>query len=118
MTWLAVALGAAAGAAAQLSMDEIIALRARISSCWSPPPGISADSKVVVSLRILLKQDGSLATHPVLVEATPSPLGPPLAESAMRAVLSCQPFTMLRPEHYEQWRDLQLDFNPRELLGG
>jgi len=33
-------------------------------------------------------------------------------------VLGCQPFTMLRPEHYEQWRDLQLDFNPKELLGG
>jgi len=112
------ALGAAAGAAAQLSQDEINALRARISSCWSPPPGIDATSKVIVSLRILLKPNGSLAQQPALVEATPSPLGPPLAESAMRAVLSCQPFTMLRPEHYEQWKDLQLDFNPKELLGG
>ena len=111
-------LGAASGAAAQLSLDEINALRARISSCWSPPPGINASSKVIVSLRVLMKQDGSLAQHPVLVEATPSPLGPALAESAMRAVLGCQPFTMLRPEHYEQWRDLQLDFNPKELLGG
>jgi hypothetical protein len=73
---------------------------------------------VIVSLRVLLKPDGSLAQHPALVEATPSPLGPALAESAMRAVMSCQPFTMLRPEHYEQWRDLQLDFNPKELLGG
>ena len=112
------ALGAAGGSAAQLSLDEINALRARISSCWSPPPGINASSKVIVSLRVLLKPDGSLVQQPALVEATPSPLGPPLAESAMRAVMSCQPFTMLRPEHYEQWRDLQLDFNPKELLGG
>jgi colicin import membrane protein len=111
-------LGAASGGAAQLSQSEIDALRARISSCWSPPPGINADSKVIVSLRILLKQDGSLAQQPVLVEATPSPLGPPLAESARRAVLACQPFTMLKPEHYEQWKDLQLDFNPQILLGG
>lgn len=111
-------LGAASGGAAQLSQSEIDALRARISSCWSPPPGINADSKVIVSLRILLKQDGSLAQQPVLVEATPSPLGPPLAESAKRAVLACQPFTMLKPEHYEQWKDLQLDFNPQILLGG
>jgi hypothetical protein len=111
-------LGAANGGAAQLSQSEIDALRARISSCWSPPPGINAESKVIVSLRILLKQDGSLAQQPVLVEATPSPLGPPLAESAKRAVLACQPFTMLKPEHYEQWKDLQLDFNPQILLGG
>src|SRR5579864_2648309 len=111
-------LGAASGAAAQLSQSEIDALRARISSCWSPPPGINADSKIIVSLRILLKQDGSLAQQPILVQATPSPLGPPLAESAKRAVLACQPFTMLKPEHYEQWKDLQLDFNPQILLGG
>jgi colicin import membrane protein len=111
-------LGASNGAAAQLSQDEISALRARISSCWSPPPGVSAASNIRVSLGLILKQDGSLAQPPTLVEATPSPLGPALAESAKRAVLSCQPFTMLRPEHYQQWRELQLDFDPKELLGG
>jgi outer membrane biosynthesis protein TonB len=111
-------LGASSGAAAQLSQDEISALKARLSSCWSPPPGISAASNVRVSLGIILKQDGSLAQPPTLVEATASPLGPALAESAKRAVLACQPFTMLRPEHYQQWRQLQLDFDPKELLGG
>jgi outer membrane biosynthesis protein TonB len=111
-------LGSSNGAAAQLSQSEIDALRARISSCWSPPPGINAESKVIVSLRILLKPDGSLSAQPALVEATPSPLGPPLADSARRAILACQPFTMLKPEHYEQWKDLQLDFNPQILLGG
>jgi outer membrane biosynthesis protein TonB len=111
-------LGASSGAAAQLSQDEINALKARISSCWSPPAGIDATSKVKVSLAVVLKPDGSLAQPPALVEATPSPLGPVLVESAKRAVLSCQPFTMLRLEHYQQWKELQLDFDPRELLGG
>src|SRR5580692_2358960 len=32
-------LGASSGAAAQLSQSEIDALRARISTCWSPPAG-------------------------------------------------------------------------------
>ena len=53
-----------------------------------------------------------------LVEATASPLGPALAESAKRALLMCQPFTMLKPEHYDQWKDLELKFDPQELLGG
>ena len=57
-------LGAATGApAAQLSQSEIDALRARISSCWSPPPGIDANSKVYVVLRVLFKPDGSLVTN-------------------------------------------------------
>jgi outer membrane biosynthesis protein TonB len=111
-------IGASTGAAAQLSQDEISALRARISSCWSPPAGIDSTSKVKASLAVMLKPDGSLAQQPVLVEATPSPLGPAFVDSAKRAVLSCQPFTMLKPEHYEQWKQLQLDFDPKELLGG
>ena len=112
-------LGAANGApSAQMSQSEIDALRARISSCWSPPPGIDANSKVYVVLRVLFKPDGSLGHEPVLVEATASTLGPALAESAKRALLLCQPFTMLKPEHYEQWKDLELKFDPQELLGG
>jgi colicin import membrane protein len=112
-------LGAAVGAQnARLSQSEIDALRARISSCWSPPPGIDANSRVYVVLRVLFKADGSMVQAPTLVEGTASALGPALAESAKRALLLCQPFTMLRPEHYDQWKDLELKFDPHELLGG
>jgi len=41
-----------------------------------------------------------------------------LADSAKRALLLCQPFTMLMPAHYDQWKDLELKFDPHELLGG
>jgi outer membrane biosynthesis protein TonB len=112
-------LGAASGAqSAQLSQSEIDALRARLSQCWHPPAGITANTNIYVSLRVLMRQDGSLAAPPVVVEGSPSALGPALAESAKHALLSCQPFTMLRPEHYDQWKDMQLDFKPSELLGG
>jgi colicin import membrane protein len=112
------ALGASTGAAAQLSQSEIDALRSRISNCWSPPPGINATTKIYVVLRVLFKPDASMSREPVLVEGTASALGPALAESAKRALLLCQPFTMLKPEHYEQWKDLELKFDPQELLGG
>lgn len=112
-------LGAAIGAQnAQLSQSEIDALRARISNCWSPPPGIDVNSKLYVVLRVLFKTDGSMSQAPVLVEGSASPLGPALADSAKRALLLCQPFTMLKPEHYDQWKDIELKFDPHELLGG
>jgi outer membrane biosynthesis protein TonB len=115
----AATLGAAIGAQnAQLSQSEIDALRARISNCWSPPTGIDANSKLYVVLRVLFKTDGSMSQAPVLVEGSASPLGPALAESAKRALLLCQPFTMLRLEHYDQWKDIELKFDPHELLGG
>jgi outer membrane biosynthesis protein TonB len=111
-------LGASNGAAAQLSQSEIDALRTRITNCWSPPLGIDAASKIYVVLRVLFKPDASMSREPVLVEGTASPLGPALAESAKRALLLCQPFTMLKPEHYDQWKDIELKFDPHELLGG
>ena len=111
-------LGSSTGAAAQLSESEIDALKARISSCWSPPAGVNASTKIYVVLRVLFKPDASMSREPVLVEGTASALGPALAESAKRALLLCQPFTMLKPEHYDQWKDLELKFDPQELLGG
>jgi len=111
-------LGASNGTASQLSQSEIDALRSRLVQCWNPPPGLDASSKIYVVLRVLFKPDGSMSREPILVEATASPLGPTLAESAKRALLSCQPFTMLKPEHYDQWKDLELKFDPREMLGG
>lgn len=100
---------------AQLSQTEIDALRERIRDCWSPPPGIDANSNIYISLRVLFKPDGSLAQMPVVVAGSASPMGPALAESGKRALLMCQPFTMLKPEHYSQWKDITVDFNPRDL---
>jgi hypothetical protein len=113
-------LVAAGSAVAQqfASQSEMDALRARISSCWFPPPGVDANSRDYVVLRVLFKPDGSMVQAPVLVEGSASALGPALAESAKRALLLCQPFTMLNPEHYEQWKDIELKFDPHELLGG
>jgi outer membrane biosynthesis protein TonB len=111
-------LGAASGTAAQLSQSEIDALRARLRQCWNPPVGAADVAKVYVVFRVLFKRDGTLLNTPVLVEAPPSQVGPVLAESAKRALLQCQPYTMLKPEHYDQWKDMQITFDPREMFGG
>jgi hypothetical protein len=101
-----------------LTPDEIDALRTRISQCWKPPAGITSATRDYVVVRILLKPDGSLAGSPVLVEDTSTTFRPALADSAIQAIATCQPFTMLKPEHYEQWKDLELKFDPHVLLGG
>jgi outer membrane biosynthesis protein TonB len=111
-------LGTSTGQAAQLSQSEIDALRARLTQCWNPPAGVDVNSRIYVVLRVLFKTDGSMVQEPAVVEASASTLGPALADSAKRALLLCQPFTMLKPEHYDQWKDLELKFDPHELLGG
>jgi hypothetical protein len=104
-----------APADAQLSQGEIDAFKARLRECWSPPPGIDPSSNVHVKFRVLFKQDGSFMQAPVVVEGSASVLGPAFAESAKRALLQCQPYTMLKPEHYTMWKDLQVGFNPQDF---
>ena len=111
-------LGKADGKAAQLSQSEIDALRRRLGECWYPPAGAADGGQLKVVLRVLFKPDATVATPPQLVAATASPFGPAMAESAKRAILTCQPFTMLRPEHYQQWKDIEITFDPREMFGG
>jgi len=101
---------------ATLQQSEVDALRIRIGQCWKPPTGVTQDTRGYVVLRVLLKPDGSLARSPVVDKDT-SGLGPALANSAIQALMTCQPFTMLKPEHYEQWKDIEMKFDPRELLG-
>ena len=111
-------LGKADGKAAQLSQSEIDALRKRLGECWNPPAGALNGGQLKVVMRVLFKPDATVSTPPQLVAATASQFGPAMAESAKRAILTCQPFTMLRSEHYEQWKDLEITFDPHEMFGG
>lgn len=109
-------LGFSEGRAAQLSQTELDALRRRLTECWNPPVGAADSGKLKVVLRVLFKPDGSVSRPPELVAGTPSAFGPAMAESAKRAILTCQPFTMLRPEHYQQWKDIEITFDPRDMF--
>ena len=100
-------LGAANGRAAQLSQSELDALRARLSQCWTPPPGVDVSSDLFVVLHVLFKPDGSLAAEPAVVEGSTSALGHALADSTKRALFLCQPFTMLKPEHTTSGKTLK-----------
>ena len=111
-------LGLEHGNAAHLSQSEIDALRARLRQCWNPPVGAVDAGNMSVVYRVLFNRDGSIQQNPVLVQGPASQFGPALAESALRALLQCQPFTMLKPEHYEQWKDIQITFDPHDMFGG
>jgi TPR repeat protein len=103
---------------ADLLQTEVAAVRRRISSCWFPPPGVDANTNISLTIRVLLNPDGSLKQEPILASITPSSpaLGHALADSALQAVRLAQPFTMLQPENYSQWKELELVFNPHWLL--
>jgi hypothetical protein len=110
-------LGAEAGSAAQMSVNEIDAFRSKIARCWSPPPGGVGNQALVVKLHIELNHDGSLTHPPQVMNTGGSPFFQAAAESAVRAVFECQPYAM-PPQKYDQWRDMVLNFDPRQMYGG
>jgi outer membrane biosynthesis protein TonB len=109
-------LGRSNGSAAKLSANEIEAFRRRVSECWQPPLGADGSQNIEVVFRVLFNPDGSVKRGPDVMEAPSSSLGPIFAESARRALLQCQPYTMLHRETYEQWKDLELAFNLRDMF--
>jgi outer membrane biosynthesis protein TonB len=113
----AVALGAR-GTAAQLSQNELDALRARLAQLWNPPAGASNPQELVVLVRMRLKPDGTLAAPPMVVSTGQTPTYMAARDSAVRAVFRGQPFDMLRAETYEQWKDIEITFDPREMIRG
>ena len=109
-------LGRANGTAAKLSASEIDALRRRISECWQAPVGADGSQNLEVVFHVMFRQDGSVLRGPELVEGARSALGPIFAESARRAILQCQPYTMLHKETYDQWKDMEMVFNLRDMF--
>ncbi len=111
------AQGLAQGRDAQMTLSEIDALRARISQCWSPPTGGLGADAIKVKLRLQLDSDGMLANRPQVVNRGGSPFFLAAADSAVRAVMLCQPY-QLPATKYALWKDMILNFDPREMFGG
>ena len=113
-----VALGTPKGAAVQLSQSELDALRARLAQLWNPPAGAQNPEELVVRIRIRLNPDGTLIGGPIVLTSGSSPLFMASRDSAARAVLRGQPFDMLKPESYEDWKDIEITFDPRDMIRG
>ena len=110
-------VGSATGTdVATLTMSEMDALRAKVRSCFHPPPGWQ-DSDGQVVLTIDLNQDGTLASNPVVAQTPQGPYADAAAGSASRAVRLCQPYDMLAPEKYDVWKELNLTFTPADANG-
>jgi outer membrane biosynthesis protein TonB len=109
-------LGTTRGTAATLSQSELDAMRARLASLWNVQPGVEHPEELFVTIRIRLNPDRRLAGPPQVVSTGSSPRYQAAADAAVRAVLQGQPFTMLRDETYEQWKYMDIDFDPKQMF--
>jgi outer membrane biosynthesis protein TonB len=112
-------LGTSTGHAAHLSQSELEALRAKLISLWNPPAAISTHpEQYVVTLRIRLTRDHRLSGQPEVLTSGDGPLFEATRDSAVRAVFQAQPYDMLSQTTYDQWKEMDINFDPREVFGG
>ena len=104
-----------------LTLSEEDALKAQIFGCWSIPLGLPYNENLLVRIKLKLKPDGSVIKTEILDHVRMNKPGQGfykvLAESALRAVQMCQPLRV-PTTGYERWKDLQLNFDAREMLEG
>ena len=108
----------AAFKAAEIPVDDTAAFRRHLKKCSTLPQSVTPSDKISIRLRVPFTPDGTLSAEPILIEASASPKGPALMQSAIVALKACQPYTMLPAEKYNEWRVLDLNFTPQDFAGG
>ena len=104
-----------------LTLSEEDALKAQIFGCWSIPLGLPFNEDLLVRIKLQLEPDGSIIKTEILDHARMNRPGQGfykvLAESSLRAIKLCQPLRV-PSTGYERWKDMQLNFDAREVLEG
>jgi outer membrane biosynthesis protein TonB len=97
------ALGLAKGTAADNSATWGAMFQRQVERCWKKPYGGIESQKPEVAFAIRLKRDGSLEGAPVPEGVPATPYLRVYQESALRAILECQPYK-LPAALYDEWK--------------
>jgi outer membrane biosynthesis protein TonB len=97
------ALGLSKGAAADNSATWGSMFQRQVERCWKKPYGGIESQKPEAVFAIRLKRDGTLEGTPVPEGVPSTPFLRVYQESALRAIIECQPYK-LPATFYEEWK--------------
>ena len=107
----------------KVTMTELDAMRRtvinQVAPCWNINPGSKGAENLAVLVRMQMNPDGSVQSASIEDQARyfSEPFFQSAADAAKRAVLNprCNPIK-LPPDKYQVWREIVINFDPRELL--
>jgi len=110
---------APASKAADIGAGIKTEFRRHLRTCSKLPGSVAPSDDVRIKLQVFMTPEGRLAAEPKGLEGNhPLDKGPALMQSAIAALQACQPYTMLPPQRYGEWKVLDLVFTPRDFVGG
>jgi colicin import membrane protein len=96
-------LGLSKGRAADNSATWGSMFRRQVENCWKKPYGGVEQERPEIAFNIRLKKDGTLEAMPVPDGTPPTPYARAYQESALRAIIQCQPYN-LPAVYFEEWK--------------
>ena len=107
------ALGLSHGKAADNSATWGSMFQSQVERCWKKPYGGIESQNPEAAFVIKLKRDGSLEAMPVAEGAPATPYLRVYQESALRAIIECQPYR-LPAAYFEEWKYFAPVFTERK----
>lgn len=86
--------------------------QAQVSRCWKKPDPGKEPRATETILRIKLARSGALDGAPVVTSTAKTPYARAFEQSAVRAVIACQPY-QLPDAFFDEWRHFEPVFGDR-----
>ncbi len=108
---------------APVTISQIDAIRRHFEKCWNIPAGARDAEDLAVQIRVAMAPDATVQRAEIVPDSRLLTDGfyRAAAESALRAVLHPRCHSLkdigLRPEQFDQWRDMVITFNPKQMIG-
>ncbi|MBP5343726.1 MAG: hypothetical protein J6Y85_01435 [Alphaproteobacteria bacterium] len=105
-----------------LTISERDLIAYKLKECWNVDAGIEGIEDIIIDIQAFINKDGHVREVKIKNNLTSQAMKA-VAESARRAILICDnkgndsPFKILAEKyanHYNQWKELELRFNPLE----
>jgi colicin import membrane protein len=107
------ALGLAHGKAADNSATWGAMFKSQVERCWKKPYGGLEAQMTEAVFSIKLKRDGTLETTPNAISNPSTPYFRVYQESALRAIIECQPYN-LPAAYFDEWKFFEPVFTERK----
>jgi len=108
------ALGLAKGRSADNSATWGTMFQKQVERCWKKPYGGIESQNPEAAFTIRLKRDGTLEGMPVPEGSPATPYLRVYQESALRAIIECQPYN-LPPAYFDEWKYFTPVFTERKI---
>jgi colicin import membrane protein len=91
-------------------------MKRQVAKCWNINSGADGVDKVRVEVEVRLSADGRITAQPKLSNRGTGPLFNDMADSAMRALVQCQPYDLPKHLYKGGWDHMIVEFDPSRMF--